>query len=225
MLKSSFDDTLAVREVKPERFYRDNQVIDYLVLDIPRYGWLYDHCRIKDVYGYICKNDIETISSKYPLGKLAKEKPQLFFDKSYSLNDRLRNRLFTTIGVYKWIKINHNPQAFLLSDVKDCVAEFWGVIKETSRHRFRSAEDVNQYLFRFYNLFRGDFIPHYFDDDFCIVLASEKRYKNERENLFTKTFVCVNDSPFLKAEEYPALKRIVDRDLSNVFPGKSDFEI
>lgn len=219
------DDTLVTKEVGPERFFNGNQTIDYLVLDIPRYGWLYDHLRIKDVYGYICKNDIEILNKRYPLSKLVKLKPLLFFDQSYSTSDRLRNHVFSSLGYYKWIKINHNPQAFLLSNVKKCVDEFSDTVKNTVIHRFRNSEDVNQYLFRFYNLFRGDFIPHYFNDDFCIVLASVDRYKKERQNLFTKTFICLNDSPFLNAEEYPALKELVAGDLTDLFPLKSAFEI
>lgn len=219
------DDTIAVKKVTPDRFFRDNKLVDYLVLDIPRYGWLYDHIRIKDSYGYICKNDIELVNGKYPLRKLAKEKPELFFDDSYPATDRLRNKVFTALNYYKWIKINHNPQAYLLSSVKQCVNDFKDKIDQTSKNRFRTSDDVNQYLYRFYNLFRGNFIPHYFNDDFCVVLSSVERYKRERENLFAKTFICVNDSPFLKADEYPELKELVDRDLARLFPEKSDFEI
>ncbi|MDE6810484.1 MAG: Stealth CR1 domain-containing protein [Muribaculaceae bacterium] len=219
------DDTLVVKKITPERFFRDNRLVDYLVLDLPRYGWIYDHIRIKDSYGYICKNDIDLVNEKYPLCNLAKQKPGLFFDESYSRADRLRNKVFTTLNYYKWIKLNHNPQAFLLSSVNECVDDFKDKIDQTSKNRFRTSDDVNQYLYRFYNLFRGNFIPHYFNDDFCLVLSSVKRYKRERENLFRKTFICVNDSPFLEADEYPELKELVDKDLSNLFPSKSSFEV
>lgn len=219
------DDTLAIKEVTPERFFQDHKLVDYLVLDLPRYGWIYDHIRIKDTYGYICKNDIELVNEKYPLCNLARQKPELFLDDSYPYTDRLRNKIFTALHYYKWIKINHNPQAFLLSSVKECVNDFKDKIDQTSKNRFRTSDDVNQYIYRFYNLFRGNFIPHYFNDDFCVVLSSVERYKRERENLFRKTFICLNDSPFLREDEYPALKKLVDRDLASSFPEKSDFEI
>lgn len=219
------DDTLVVKPIGPERFFIKDKIIDYLVFDIPRYGWLYDHLRIKEVFGYICRNDITTINKKYPWNNLAKMRQELFYDISYTKSDKLRNRLLTTLGFYKWIKINHNPQAFLLSNVKKCVEEFNDIVMHTSEHRFRTTEDVNQYLFRFYTLAKGDFIPHYFNDDFCVVLSSVERYNKERSNLFEKTFVCLNDSSFLKENDYPILKRLVDKDLEEIFPSKSSYEI
>lgn len=218
------DDTLVVKPVQPERFFKENKLIDYLVLDIPRYGWLYDHLRIKEAFGYICKNDIITVNKKYPLDDLVKTKPELFFDSSYNNMDRWRNRLFTTIGFFKWIKVNHNPQAFLLSNIKKCHDEFGDIINLTSSHRFRSTEDVNQYLYRFYALFKGAFIPHYFNDDFCFVLSSSKRYHKERKMLFRKTFVCLNDSVFLNDAEYHALKKQLNSDLNMLLSSKSSYE-
>lgn len=219
------DDTLVVKPTEPERFFKDNKIVDYLVFDIPRYGWLYDHLRIKEAYGYICRNDIKTVERKFQFCRLRKLRPDLFFDNSYTFSDRLRNRVLTALGLYKWIKINHNPQAFFLSKVNECVDVFHDIIVQTSKHRFRSYGDVNQYIYRFYTLSQGDFLPHYFNDDYCLVLASQERYKKERKNLFDKTFICLNDSPLLKAEEYPALKQTVDKDLNSLFPTKSDYEI
>ncbi|MDE7414472.1 MAG: Stealth CR1 domain-containing protein [Muribaculaceae bacterium] len=219
------DDTLVVRPVGPERFFQNGMPVDYLVLDIPRGGWLYDHLRIKDPYTYVVRNNIKKLNTHFPFKILRKTHPNLFFHPSYTTLDKIRNRILTAIGEYKWIKVNHNPQGMLLSNLKQCFSLFEKEMLQTSKSRFRSFQDLNQYLYRDYALMSGKFVPEYFGDDFCIVLSSIDRYKNERSQYIKNNFICVNDSPFLKSEEYPELKKMVDEDLQKIFPEKSSFEI
>lgn len=218
------DDTLVCKPVTPERFYKGNLPVDHLVLDIPRGGWLYDKIRIKDPYSYLCRKNVSLLNSHFPLKELKKRRPELFFDSSYLKGDILRNRILSLVGEYKWIKVNHHPQAFLLSNLWKCYELFKEEMDQTSKSRFSSFGDINQYIYREYALMTGQFIPHFFNDSFCIVLSSAKNYEKEREELFKNTFVCVNDSPFLPSEEYPALKERVDADLQSLFPDKSSFE-
>lgn len=219
------DDMVAVRPISPERFFRDNTPVDYLVLDFPRGGWLYDMIRIKDPYARTVRNAIDALNKIFPLKRLIKEHPELFFDASYTEEEKKRTRLMRLLGIYKWIKVHHNPQPFLLSNLKECERLFPEQIKQTRMHRFREYSDFNQYIFRDYALMSGNFYPHYFNDDFCMVLASVERYKEERQHLFDKNFVCLNDTAFLKEDEYPTLKNMVTKDMEAIFPNKSSFEL
>lgn len=219
------DDTLVTKPVEPTRFFCGNKPYDYLVLDIPRGGWLYDRIRIKDSYASICKNSIRLLNTIFPLRSLLRKKPNLFFNESYTPLDKLRNLVLGYLGVHSWIKVNHHPQGLLLSNLHKCYELFHEEIDNTSQHRFRAYEDVNQYLFREYALMSGNFIPKYFNDSFCIVLASLKRYDKERNTLSEKSFVCLNDSSFLEESEYPELKKRVQADLNRVFPNPSTYEI
>lgn len=218
------DDTVVMQPVVPERFFANNMPVDYLVLDIPRGGWLYDRIRVKDTYAQAVKNSIRLLNGVYPLAKLQSESPELFYDSSYTPADRMRNRLLGLIRKYKWIKVNHNPQPLLLSNLKECQRLFPNEIAETRKHRFREYTDLNQYLFRDIALMSGRFCPHYFNDDFCMVLASVERYGQERHYIHEKTFICLNDTQFLSQDEYPALRKMVIGDMEAAFPEKSSFE-
>ena len=219
------DDTLVVKPTSPERFFQNNLPVDYLVLDVPRGGWLYDHLRVKDPFTYVVRNNIALLNRHFPFKTLRETNAELFFHQSYSTLDIWRNRVLSFLGQYKWIKVNHNPQGMLLSNLKQCYKLFRKEMLLTSKSKFRSFHDLNQYIYRNYALMTGNFIPQYFGDDFCIVLSSIKRYKKEREQFEMKNFICVNDSPFLKAKEYLPLKKMVDDDLQNIFPKKSSFEV
>lgn len=218
------DDTLVVKPVGPERFFVGDLPVDSLVWDFPRGGWLYDRIRIRDSYADICKNSIRLILDRISLGKLAQGKKEFLYHSSYPLGDRLRNRFFTTIGLREWIKVNHHPQPYTLSTLKKCRELFEDAIRETSKNRFRTNQDVNQYLYRDYALLSGNFHPYFHGDSFCFVLSSVERYNKTRHNLIERALVCLNDSPFLKEEEYPLLKQKVACDLEQCLPLKSDFE-
>jgi len=218
------DDTFVARPTPPERFFHNGLPLDYLVLDLPRGGWLYDHIRTKDPYAQTVRNSISLLSKKYPLPTLLKKNKDLFFHHTYSKSDRIRNWILPKLGIYSWIKINHFPQAFVLSNLNECYVLFKERIDSTRAHRFREYTDLNQYLFRDISLMSGRFIPHFFNDSFCFVLASIDSYINHRHFLDEKTLICLNDSQFLKEEEYPRLKKLVVEDLNKIFPDKSNFE-
>lgn len=219
------DDTLVMKPVTPQRFYQNGLPVDYLVLDFPRGGWLYDRIRIKDSYADICKNSIRLLNDVYPLRTLFRQRKDLVYHSTYKPSDLLRNHFLHFIGKYKWIKINHHPQAMLLSNLIKCLELFPAEMTHTARTRFRSHTDLNQYLYRNMALMSGHFQPHFYDDAFCMVLSGVKRYQKERRALSERTFVCVNDSPFLSEAEYPELKRLVEADLNRSLPRKSDYEL
>lgn len=219
------DDTLVMKPVTPQRFFHDDLPVDYLVLDFPRGGWLYDHIRIKDTYADICKNSIRLLNGVYPLRTLFRQRKDLVYHATYKPLDLWRNRFLHFIGKYKWIKVNHHPQAMLLSNLRKCRELFPAEMTRTARTRFRAHTDLNQYLYRNMALMSGHFHPHFYDDAFCMVLSGIKRYEKERRALFERTFVCVNDSPFLSEAEYPELKRLVTEDLNQLLPQKSAYEL
>lgn len=218
------DDCLVTQPVSPDRFFKAEMPVDYFALDIPRGGWLYDRIRIKDPYAQTVKNAINLLNKVYPIKKLIKNHPELFYDASYTGDMKKRTRLMHFFGVYKWIKVNHNPQPYLLSNLRACEQMFPEQIKETRKHRFREYTDLNQYFFRDYALMSGRFYPHYFNDDFCMVLSSVEHYRQQRHYLTEKAFICLNDTAFLSREEYPLLREMVINDMNALFPKKSSFE-
>lgn len=219
------DDMIVTKPVDKSRFFTNGLPNDFFVMDIPRGGWLYDHIRVKEPYSRTVRNAIDLLNKIFPISNTIKDRPDLFFDNSYPLGFKVRNRLFKIFGIYKWIIVNHHPQPYLFSHLKECSVLFQDRIKEVRKHRFRDYTDLNQYLYRYYALTSRNFSPHYFGDGFCFVLASVKRYQKDRHYLYDKTFVCLNDTPFLKENEYPELKKIVISDLEKLFPKKSSFEL
>ncbi len=95
------------------------------------------------------------------------------------------------------------------------------ILKETCSHRFRDNADVSQYIFRYWRLAAGDFVPHSIlgkyvnmsDDNSAIYSA----IKNQSYKLF-----CINDKE--NKSDFDTEKRKMIEAFEEVFPKKSEFE-
>lgn len=218
------DDELVVKPVDEERFFKNNLPVDTLVQDIPRGGWLYRLLRTKDVYPEICKNCVRPLNKIISKRNLIKSHKECFYEPSYTSKERFKNHFFNLFPKYYWIRPNHAPQPLLKSSITDCEALFGDLINETGNSRFRNKKDICHYLFRNYNLVKGHFYPHNYNDTHCIVLASYEQSVNELKRITDYTFVCINDSEFLNHEDYLKVKPLLEEKLASLFPNKSSFE-
>lgn len=108
----------------------------------------------------------------------------------------------------------------------DTLQQVWAAFPEeldrTCRHRFRSREDVNQYLFRYWRLMRGEFMPG--KPKACWLTIGEDAPETIRRALHSRRWrvVCLNDDPVSGAvwEQRQQLAEI----LEEKFPCPCSFE-
>ena len=91
-----------------------------------------------------------------------------------------------------------------------------------SKSRFRSREDVNDYIFRYWRLAKGEFAPG--KPNCAYLTIGEDDANAVRQAMYNKKYkiVCVNDDPsgLSFAEEQKRFKEIFE----NIFPEPSAFE-
>ena len=119
-------------------------------------------------------------------------------------------------------KFNHLPSAFLKSTYVDLWEKEFEVLNQTCQHKVRTITDVNQYLFKQWQIVNQNFYPMkknfgYFynvDNNISKVIKDigKKKYK----------VVCINDNEYV--ENFENAKDIINSFLENVFPEKSKFE-
>lgn len=218
------DDTLVLKPVSPERFFRDGKPVDYLIQDIPRGGFLYKKFRSNDTYADIVLNSVHPLNSFYPKRNLLESNKECFYHPSYHLIDKIRNFIFNCFSNYDWIKVNHSPQPILKSSINECYKLFPDILKETSYSKFRRYSDVCHYIYRNLSLVKGDFYPYNFYDSFCLVLSSYKRFEKELPIVDCVTFLCANDSEKLSKSDFIKIKPLLEEKLLSILPEKSSFE-
>lgn len=148
------DDYFIINETSPEDFFVDGLPCDYALEDpiTP------DH---KDIFNNILINNMVLLNSHYDRRTVLKEQRKKF----YSMCDK---KAFVTNMCFRPLKRNHFfglHYSHLASNIlKSTVEKIWEENKEileaTSSHKFRNADDVNQFIFKNEQYVTGKFHPY-----------------------------------------------------------------
>lgn len=143
------DDYFLLRPVRPERFFRNGLPCDMAVLDtLPMGG----------PRGHMLMNDVNVVNSHFRKNAVLKAHPLKWFNLRYG-SQLLRTLSLLPFSVFPGFRNHHMPQAFLKSTFREVWEAEGPLLREVSGHRFRDITDVNQYMFRFWQLMSGKFHP------------------------------------------------------------------
>ena len=218
------DDTLVLKETPVERFFANGLPLDFIIQDIPRQGIIYRMLISNDSYVDTMGNNLRLINRVFDKKKLLAEKSDCFYSKSYTWKSRLKNYLFNFFPEYLWFSNYHFQQAFLKANIEDAYALFKDEMDLTSASRFRGQNDLNQYIYRYIRLAKGEFVPYEPDDSFCLVLDSYKSWIRNKGKIYNCRFFCPNDSPNVTEQDYIQIKSELMEMLTSVLVNKSTFE-
>lgn len=148
------DDYFVINEISPEDFFVDGLPCDYALEDpiTP------DH---KDIFNNILINNMVLLNSHYDRRTVLKEQKKKF----YSMCDK---KAFVTNMCFRPLKRNHFfglHYSHLASNIlKSTIEKVWTenreILEATSSHKFRNADDVNQFIFKNEQYVTGKFHPY-----------------------------------------------------------------
>ncbi len=95
------------------------------------------------------------------------------------------------------------------------------ILQQTCSHRFRNDSDVNQYIFRYWHLASGDFVPHKLLGKYMNMGNDNTPIYNAIKNRSYK-LLCVNDKE--NNADFEEEKQKIINAFEKVFPEKSEFE-
>ena len=147
------DDFFLNRPLKPEDFFRKGK---------PCYAWIERPivpCAPINMIQSIVLQDMGVINRHFTRNSIRKH-PGLYFNRRYGKH-ALKNLLLLPWRHFQHFEDDHMPCPFLKSTLSDVWKQEEDILDATCRHRFRTADDVNQYLFRYWDLARGNFSPIY----------------------------------------------------------------
>ena len=148
------DDYFVINETSPEDFFVDGLPCDYALEDpiTP------DH---KDIFNNILINNMVLLNSHYDRRTVLKEQKKKF----YSMCDK---KALVTNMCFRPLKRNHFfglHYSHLASNIlKSTIEKVWTenreILEATSSHKFRNADDVNQFIFKNEQYVTGKFHPY-----------------------------------------------------------------
>ena len=210
------DDMFLTNYVKETDFFVNGLPCDTFALDAIYFE--------KNSAGAYNGNDMEIINKHFKKDEMQKK---FFWSKWFKLRYGFKN-LYRTFVLSKWhwfpgFHYDHLPSSFLKSTLEEVWDKEYEILNETCLDKFRSKRNVNQWVFKYWNLASGNFYPRSADFGRCFHLKDKLSdgLKNAIEN---KSFymVCINDTA--NTTNFEKHKDMVNTSFEKVLHEKSRFE-
>lgn len=209
------DDVYLMRAAKPEDFFVDGLPRDTAVLGVVK------NTDIHNFMPYIMLNMMAMLNTDFYKRKVMLRNPSKWFNIRYGMAN-LNNLYLFPWGSFTGLRNYHTCNPFLKSTFQTVWERWPEQLDRTCSHKFRSREDVNQYLMRYWQLASGRFLPRGVNSIYLTVGQDSGETIRKILTSGKKQVVCVNDDPL--DFDFEAEKRNLIDIFEQIFPTPSAFE-
>lgn len=209
------DDTFLNAPVKPENFFKDEK---------PCYEAI-EACisatDINEIYSHIMLNNISIINRRFKKRSVIKKNFFKWYNLKYG-SDLIRNICLAPWNYFQNIANKHLPVPILKSTMDKVWEAEYDILNKTSMNKFRAISDVSHYLFRYWDIMNGNFVPKK-QNGMAYHITNSKIENVKKDILRSKhKMICINDSVYL--ENFDKVKKDFQDIFSEKYPEKSAFE-
>ena len=210
------DDMYLLKDLKPEDFFQDGMPCDLFSLDALYFN--------KGSAGVFNGNNMEIINSHFHKKTQYSKWKKKWFCPRYSLRKLYRTAVLLPYPWFPGFFCQHIPEAYLKSTYEEVWEQEEEILDRTCQDRFRSRTNVNQWLFKYWQLASGNFVPRRLDIGLCYHLR-DANFTDACRDIRTQKYpmLCLNDTP--ETEEPEEKMAALQKEFETVLPQKSTFEI
>ena len=212
------DDMFLLRPFQEEQFFRDGlpctEGAEHPIELIGEPG-IWQHAAV---------NDLALVNARFPKREAVAKHGAKYRDKRYRWKDNVRTLALEKLypDYFTGFKNLHAPAAYLKATFEDIWAQEERVLDATSKDRFRTASNVNQWLALWWQVASGQFSPEIIDnlvssvcdetiDGLCTCIEKQQH-----------AYICLNDP---EGEiDFPHLSARLQAAFARILPEKSTFE-
>lgn len=213
------DDFFLTDYVKKEDFFKNGKPMDSCALNV--------HCVKKSIIMQnICNNDVSIINEHFDYKQSMKENLNKWF------NLKNGKELLRTIALYGCPRFpgfyqTHLAHSYLKSTFEEVWDKEYDILHNTCLHKFRNANDVNQWVFREWQIASGNFeIRSYKFGETFYIDRDGLELKDKIIDYIThrkRKIIAINDSD-MSEEEFENLTSDIKAAFDKILPEKSSFE-
>ena len=205
------DDVFLMKKTKPTDFFIGNKTRDVLIESpiIPT----------DDIFTQTMYNNIATLNKHYKkkdVMKSIKKYHSLKYGK-FMISSRVESHHDGFVGFYN----QHITTPFLKSYFDFLWKMEPGLCEITSSNKFRSKDDITQYLVRYLQLVEGRFVPR--KVGFGRSYEMRNGVSAEKLKVLNNSVICLNDGEI--KDEYESTRRLLIDFFEKKFNSKSRFEL
>lgn len=212
------DDTFLLRPFEEEDFFRDGLPCTYggeIPIELSGHIGIWQHAAV---------NDLGIVNAHFPKREAVNKYGKKYKDRCYRWKDNVRTFVLEKLypDYFTGFKNIHAPAAYL----KSTFQEIWDAEPEkmdsTCRDRFRTSDNVNQWVALWWQIASGRFSPAVIDNlvskiaddtiqELCDVI------ENQRHD-----YICLNDPE--EEIDFQKLSKRLSESFEKILPEKSCFE-
>lgn len=212
------DDMFLVRQLPEEAFFKNGSpctVASERPIELVGRMEIWQHAAV---------NDLGVVNKHFNKRKQTASFGSKYANKAYRWQDNLRTKALEKMypDYFTGFKNLHAPAAYTKSTFNEVWAAEPELLKSTTLHRFRSADDVNQWVCLWWQVASGRFSPYNIDnhvsviaddtiDTLCRVITDQSH-----------DMLCVNDGE--EPVDFEALSQRLADAFETILPWKSSFE-
>lgn len=209
------DDMFVTAPVKPQDFFRKGLPCDTFALNAIYFE--------KDSVGSINGNNMGIINDHFPKTEALRKNWRKWFSPANGLKKQIRTALLLSWSWFPGFLYSHTSTNFLKSTLEAVWEKEEAVLDRTCSDPFRQPTNVNQWIFKYWQLAEGRFVPVSSRDKHCyhIKTSMEEACRSVEQGRFK--ILCINDTG--KTTDFEEKARELRDSFEKLLPKKSKFEI
>ena len=176
---------------------------------------------------HIQLNNMIEINKNFTKKEVIKNAPFKWFTPFIG-KDFIKNIAYTPYNTIASISIRHYAQPFLKSTLDDVWKNCHEALEQTASHKFRNElEDVNQWLFRYWQLCNGNYTPISHRKEEIMIKLSDWTNKDTQAIIHQKySEMCIDDNTDeVSGIDYDKKMAEIINAFEKLLPDKSAFEL
>lgn len=213
------DDMFLTRPVRETDFFVDGKPCDTATFN--RIVSL----RHDDVFPHVLLNNLGVINENFSKRLMLKKHFSKWFTLKYGIKPLIRTLILNVYSDFSGFMYYHMPSSFLKSTFETVWSKEGALLHETSSHKFRHIQDVNQYIMKGWQLVTGQFHPVNLEKTTKYFSRFPKQQDELKSAILEQKYsvVCVNDTE--SCENFEEVKSELIEALDTILPEKSSFEV
>ena len=212
------DDMFLLRTMEKTDFFQNNLPCTYGREE----PWIFQYP--VGIWSHAAANDLGVINKHFPKREALRHHKEKFYSKVYRWKDNLRTFALNTLfpDHFCGFRNLHAPAAYLKKTFEEVWAAEPELLRSTCRDRFRTAENVNQWVCLWWQVASGNFTP-YVIDNWVDSISNESIDRlchciEQQSN----DYICLNDPD--QPVDFDRLAGRLTASFETLLPQKSSFE-
>lgn len=179
---------------------------------------------IEKMMSHIYMNDSLIINKYFKKYTVIKDNFWKYFSYKNGIKANFKKICLLPFNRFTAFNDPHMPSPFLKSTMENVWEKERNLLEEVSKNKFRNVNDVNQYLFKMWDVCSGKYIPDSYKECKYEALTNDT-YKAVAEKIKNQKYkqMCLNDID--GNNDFEMIKKEINDAFESILPEKSSFEI